>query len=60
MSEAIRGRDVVARDRDERAAFLRMVREDEARLDVSPADPPRDRCAAMDGDGLDEAEDIPF
>jgi hypothetical protein len=58
----IRGyaREVIARDRDERAAFQRLLHEDDARLELGPVEPPRDQCAAMDGDGLDEAEDIPF
>jgi hypothetical protein len=53
--------EVVARDREERAEFLRLVREDEAQLESTPIDIPRDDLNpyALD-EPLDDAEDIPF
>jgi hypothetical protein len=51
--------EVVAHDREERAEFLRLVREDEARLEATPSDVPRDEVNPFDA-ADDEAEDIPF
>ena len=52
--------EVVARDREERAEFLRLVREDEARLDAMPLDPPPDDANPYASDEHLDDDDIPF
>jgi hypothetical protein len=53
--------EVVARDREERAELLQLVREGEARFEATPVDPPPDDVNRYASDELvDDAEDIPF
>ena len=53
--------EVVIRAREERAEFLRLVREDEARFEATPIEVPRNDVNPYAFDEIaDDAEDIPF
>ncbi len=52
--------EVVAHDREERADFLRLVREDEAQLEAMPVELPHGVNPYAFDELEDDAEDIPF